>query len=228
MTNIVLIEDNEQLQKYITEYLSAYGFETHVLQDYDKVLDTIGAVAPKLILLDITLPKFDGFYYLKLIRKHYTIPIIVISARSEESEQIRGIDMGADDYVTKPFSIGVLLAKMNAVLRRTMDQTAGEITVGPLSLHSDSMRVKCGEMSAELSKNEFRVLRMLMRNVSQIVTREQLLEELWDDTSFVDDNTLTVNMTRVKKKLAELGLTSAIQTKRGVGYVLEAASSSDA
>ncbi|PWW05172.1 DNA-binding response OmpR family regulator [Paenibacillus cellulosilyticus] len=227
MTNIVLIEDNEQLQKYITEYLSAYGFETHVLQDYEKVLDTIGAVAPKLILLDITLPKFDGFYYLKLIRKHFTTPIIVISARSEESEQIRGIDMGADDYVTKPFSIGVLLAKINAVLRRT-DQTANEINVGPLTLYSDTMRVKHKDISAELTKNEFRVLRVLMKNVSQIVTREQLLEELWDDTSFVDDNTLTVNMTRVKKKLAELGLGSAIQTKRGVGYVLDGTSSPDA
>jgi DNA-binding response OmpR family regulator len=164
---------------------------------------------------------------LKLIRKHYTTPIIVISARSEESEQIRGIDMGADDYVTKPFSIGVLLAKINAVLRRA-DQAASEIIAGPLTLYSDTMRVKHKEQSAELSKNEFRVLRLLMKNPAQIVTREQLLEELWDDTSFVDDNTLTVNMTRVKKKLAELGLSSAIQTKRGVGYVLDGAASADA
>ncbi|WP_308637149.1 response regulator transcription factor [Paenibacillus silvisoli] len=235
MTKIVLIEDNEQLQKYICEYLSAYGFEPHVLTDYDAVLETIEAIAPKLILLDITLPKFDGFYYLKLIRKRFATPIIVISARSEESEQIRGIDMGADDYVTKPFAIGVLVAKINAVLRRT-DQIAAaaaahanEIVSGPLVLCGDTMKVRVKDgMQAELSKNEFRVLRLLMKNVSQIVSREQLLEELWDDTSFVDDNTLTVNMTRVKKKLAELGLGSAIQTKRGVGYVLDTAHSPDA
>ncbi|RAP73503.1 response regulator transcription factor [Paenibacillus montanisoli] len=228
MTKIVLIEDNEQLQKYICEYLSAYGFEPHVLTDYDAVLETIDAIAPKLILLDITLPKFDGFYFLKLIRKRFTTPIIVISARSEESEQIRGIDMGADDYVTKPFAIGVLVAKINAVLRRS-DQAANEIVSGPLVLCSDTMKVRVKEgLSAELSKNEFRVLRLLLRNASQIVSREQLLEELWDDTSFVDDNTLTVNMTRVKKKLAELGLGNAIQTKRGVGYVLDTAHSPDA
>ncbi len=222
MNNILLIEDNEQLQKYICEYLSAYGFETNVLEDYDAVLETIDRLAPKLILLDITLPKFDGFYFLKLIRKRYTIPIIVISARSEESEQIRGIEIGADDYVTKPFAIGVLLAKINAVLRRT-DTTSNKLVFGRLTLSSDTMKVKYKDASAELTKNEFRVLRLLIKNASQIVSREQLLEELWDDSSFVDDNTLTVNVTRVKKKLADLGLSNAIHTKRGVGYVLDAA-----
>lgn len=236
-TNILLIEDNEQLQKYITEYLSAYGFEAHVLQNYDAVLDTIAALAPKLILLDINLPKFDGFYFLKLIRTRYTTPIIVISARSEESEQIRGIEIGADDYVTKPFAIGVLVAKINAVLRRTEPSSQSqpqpsstELTYGPLSLCTDTMRAKHnGSATAtELTRNEFRVLKLLMKSAGQIVTREQLLEELWDDTSFVDDNTLTVNVTRVKKKLAELGLGSIIGTKRGVGYVLDQTSGPDA
>lgn len=227
MNKILLIEDNEQLQKYICEYLSAYGFEAHVLEDYDVVLETIERVAPKLILLDITLPKFDGFYFLKLIRKKYSVPIIVISARSEESEQIRGIEIGADDYVTKPFAIGVLLAKINAVLRRT-EPVSHELTFGPISLCGDTMRVKHNDQSAELTKNEFRVLKLLLKHASQIVTREQLLEELWDDTSFVDDNTLTVNVTRVKKKLADLGLSHAINTKRGVGYVFDLANGPDA
>lgn len=227
MINLLLIEDNEQLRKYIREYLSAYGYEAHVLDDYDYVLETIERVAPKLILLDITLPKFDGFYYLKLIRKRFDTPIIVISARSEEGEQIRGIEMGADDYVTKPFSIGVLLAKINAVLRRTEQAPAGAIAAGALALDSDTMKISYRGASAELSKNEFRVLRLLLKNAAQIVSREQLLEELWDDTSFVDDNTLTVNMTRVKKKLAELGLGHAISTKRGVGYVLDPARPAD-
>ncbi len=221
MNRVLLIEDNEQLQKYICDYLSAYDFEPHIVKDYDAVLDTVASIAPKLILLDITLPKFDGFYYLKLIRKHYKIPIIIISALNDESEQIRGMELGADDYVTKPFAIGVLLAKINAMLRRT-DSQASKVTSGTFSLDEDTMSMCHQGMSVELSKNEYKVLRILMRNSGQIVTREQLLEELWDDSSFVDDNTLTVNITRVKKKLSELGLDGAINTKRGVGYALNA------
>ncbi|BAH08179.1 response regulator transcription factor [Clostridium kluyveri] len=221
MSTILLIEDNESLQKYIREYLNAYGFEVHVLNDYDTLYKTISAVSPKLILLDVTLPKFDGFYYLKLIRKQYSIPVIIISARSEDSDQIRGIENGADDYITKPFSIGVLLAKINAMLRRKAEYQKGGVSIGTLCLNEDTMRISYKEVGTELSKNEYRVLRLLMKNAGQIVSREQLLEELWDDVSFVDDNTLTVNITRVKKKLMELGLQNCISTKRGVGYVFD-------
>jgi len=220
MNNILLIEDNEQLRKYISEYLEAYSFKTHILDDYDAVIETISAYSPKLILLDINLPKFDGFYYLKLIRKHYRIPIIIISARSEEGEQIRGIENGADDYITKPFSIGVLLAKINAMLRREAEQQKSVISIDGIYLNEDTMSVSFKGTGTELSKNEYRVLRLLMKNAGQIVSREQLLEELWDDVSFVDDNTLTVNITRVKKKLMELGLQNCIETKRGEAFPL--------
>lgn len=224
MNRILLIEDNEQLQKYICDYLNAYDFEAHILQDYDAVLETIEKTAPRLILLDITLPKFDGFYYLRLIRKKYNIPIIIISALNDEGEQIRGMELGADDYVTKPFAIGVLLAKINAVLRRSEAQAPPNITAGELSVSEDTMNLQYRGMTCELTKNEYKVLRLLIKNAGQIVTREQILEELWDDAGFVDDNTLTVNMSRVKKKLSELGLESAVVTKRGVGYVLDPAS----
>lgn len=227
MSKILLIEDNEQLRKYISEYLEAYGYDVEVLEDYDAVLPTISALAPKLILLDINLPKFDGFYYLKLIRKHHNIPIIIISARSEEAEQIRGMENGADDYITKPFSIGILLAKIKAMLRREAEQQKSVISIAALCLNEDTMSVAYRNKGTELSKNEYRVLRLLMKNVGQIVSREQLLEELWDDVSFVDDNTLTVNITRVKKKLLELGLQNCIETKRGVGYVLDPAAVQD-
>lgn len=221
MNNILLIEDNEQLQKYITEYLSAYGYSVLLLTDYDAVLDTVEAVVPKLILLDITLPKFDGFYYLKLIKKRFDIPIIIISARSEEAEQIRGIEGGADDYITKPFSIGVLIAKINALFKKIDSRNNGNISIGSLKLSSDTMEISYNNICTELSKNEFKVLRLLIKNAGQIVTREQILEELWDDSSFIDDNTLTVNITRVKKKLQEIGLGDVILTKRGVGYVFD-------
>lgn len=202
--------------------MEAYNFTTKVLDDYDAVLETISAYNPKLILLDINLPKFDGFYYLKLIRRHYKVPIIIISARSEEGEQIRGMENGADDYITKPFSIGVLLAKINAMLRRE-EQQESIIAICGIYLKEDTMSISYKGAKTELSKNEYRVLRLLMKNAGQIVTREQLLEELWNDVSFVDDNTLTVNITRVKKKLIELGLQNCIETKRGVGYVFDAA-----
>lgn len=221
MSNILLIEDNEQLQKYITEYLSVYGYAAHLLNDYDAVLETIEAVSPKIILLDINLPKFDGFYYLKLIKKRFDIPIIIISARSEEAEQIRGIEGGADDYITKPFSIGVLIAKINAIIKKTDSRNKDSINIGNLRLSPDTMQISRNGFCTELSKNEFKVLRLLMKNAGQVVTREQILEELWDDSSFIDDNTLTVNMTRVKKKLNEIGLGDAILTKRGVGYVFD-------
>jgi DNA-binding response OmpR family regulator len=225
MNKILLIEDNEQLQKYITEYLFAYGYTAHLLKDYDAVLETIEELSPKLILLDITLPKFDGFYYLKLIKKRFSIPVIIISARSEEAEQIRGIEGGADDYITKPFSIGVLIAKINAIIKKSDNRNNDNINVGYLKLSSSTMQISYNGFCTELSKNEFKVLQLLMKNARQIVTREQILEELWDDSSFIDDNTLTVNMTRVKKKLNEIGLGDAILTKRGVGYVFDAACS---
>lgn len=220
MNDILLIEDNTQLQKYICEYLNAYEYNVHIIEDYDSILDSIYKLSPKLVLLDINLPKFDGFYYLKLIRKHYDIPVIIISARSEEGEQIRGMESGADDYVTKPFSIGVLLAKINAVIRRTWNSTnIDELSYGGLRFQNDKMRITYGDNSVELTKNEFKVLQLLVKNAGEIVTREELLEELWDDVSFVDDNTLTVNVTRVKKRLLEIGLSNSIVAKRGVGYV---------
>lgn len=220
MHNILLIEDNIQLQKYICEYLTAYEYNPVVLADYDAVIETINEITPKLILLDITLPKFDGFYFLKLIKKHCDVPVIIMTARSEEAEQIRGIEGGAYDYITKPFSVGVLMAKINSLLKKTGD-SEGALKVGGLMLLADSMSVEYGALSTELTKNEFRILWLLMKKTGQIVTREQILEELWDDTNFIDNNTLTVNVTRAKKKLQEIGLNNVILTKRGIGYVLD-------
>jgi DNA-binding response OmpR family regulator len=220
MNNILLIEDDIKLQKYITEYLSAYDYNILTVDDYDCVIERLEETSPRLIILDINLPKFDGFYFLKLIRKKYNIPVIILSARSEEGEQIRGMNLGADDYITKPFSVGILLAKINALLRRVDEysETAG-LTQGDLILVDDNMNLKYKEKTLELSKNEYRILKILIKNSGKIVTREELLETLWDDTTFVDDNTLTVNVTRVKKRLSDLGLENIIVTKRGIGYV---------
>ena len=220
MSNIFLIEDDEKLKRYISEYLEAYDYKVTLIDDFDKVMETIELIKPSLIVLDINLPKFDGFYFLRLVRKKYNTPVIILSARSDEGEQIRGMELGADDYVTKPFSVGILLAKINALLRRALQYAEStDMSSGELSLIHSSMKLKYKEDIFELSKNEYRILNMLMKNKGNVVKREELLEELWDDTLFVDDNTLTVNITRVKKKLSELGLENIIVTKRGVGYV---------
>lgn len=224
--NILLIEDDIKLKKYISEYLQAYDYNVETIDDFDNVMDRVKEVNPNLIILDINLPKFDGFYFLRLIRKIYTTPVIILSARSDEGEQIRGMELGADDYITKPFAVGILLAKINALLRRINEYKETEIdeyeinkSNDELSLIHESMKVKYKDVIVELTKNEYRLLNILIRKKGEIITREEMLEALWDDVSFVDDNTLTVNMTRVKKKLSDLGIENTIVTKRGVGYV---------
>lgn len=220
MNKILVIEDDIKLQKYIKEYLSVYDFEVSIIEDFDDVIGQVQRFNPQIILLDINLPKFDGFYFLRLIRKNHKTPVIILSARSDEGEQIRGMELGADDYMTKPFSVGILLAKINAVLRRVNnDIESNDITCGKLVLFDESMKLQYEDTVLNLTKNEYKILKILLKNIGNVVSREDLLEALWDDTIFVDDNTLTVNITRVKKRLNELGLENMITTKRGVGYV---------
>ncbi len=220
MENILLIEDNLQMQKYVSDYLIAQDYNVKILEDYDNILEEVKNFNPKLILLDINLPKYDGFFYLKLIRKHFDLPIIILSARSDESEQIRGIENGATDYITKPFSINILLAKINALFQREKEKVKNEsnIQIGDLVIESGSFKVTYKENEIDLTKNEFKILLVLVKSLGEVVSRNKLLEQLWDDTTFVDDNTLTVNVSRLKKKLQEVGLEEVILNKRGVGY----------
>ncbi|MBU3171566.1 response regulator transcription factor [Clostridium estertheticum] len=220
MNKILIIEDDLKLKKYMQEYLNAYDYKTILLNDFDNVLEDVQHIEPNLIILDINLPTFDGFYFLKIIRNKSNVPVIIVSARSEEGEQIRGMELGADDYITKPFGMGILLAKVNAVLRRTNNVvTTEDFNICGLTLNSDSMRLVFEEKIVDLSKNEYKLLKLFMSNCGKVITREELLETLWDDTDFIDDNTLTVNITRVKKKLKDLEAKNSIVTKRGVGYV---------
>ncbi|MBZ9633912.1 response regulator transcription factor [Clostridium sp. FP1] len=220
MNKILIIEDDLKLKKYMQEYLNGYGYDTMLLNGFENVLEDVQYIDPNLIILDINLPTFDGFYFLKIIRNKSQVPVIIVSARSEEGEQIRGMELGADDYITKPFSMGILLAKVNAVLRRTNNVADTEdFNAGGLTLLHDSMRLKFEEKIVDLSKNEYKLLKLFMSNDGKVITREELLETLWDDTAFIDDNTLTVNITRVKKKLKDLKAENSIVTKRGVGYV---------
>lgn len=218
---ILLIEDDVNLIKYIEEYLSAYDYCVETIKDFNDIHKKIFEGKNDLILLDINLPKFDGFYFLKLIRKKLNVPVIIVSSRGEEAEQIRGMDLGADDYITKPFSIGILLAKINAVLRRTSGINENVIEVNKVKLYCESMELRTDNECMSLSKNEYKLLKVFFINYEKVVTREELLEELWDEDEFVDDNTLTVNITRLKKRLKENHIQLTIETKRGVGYVLK-------
>ena len=221
MRSILIIEDDRNLRKYMKEYLSAYDYEVETVEDFDNVISQVENSSYDLILLDINLPKFDGFYFLKLIRKNMKIPVIIVSSRSEEAEQIRGINLGADDYIIKPFSMGILLAKINAVLRRAYDISENIIEVKNLKLRCESMELVSGDKIITLSKNEFKLLKKFFLNYNKVIKREELLEELWDEDEFVDDNTLTVNITRLKKRLNKEEIHLTIETKRGIGYVIK-------
>ncbi len=218
MEKILLIEDTLQMQKYISDFLTQQGYIVKVLEDYDNVVKEIEDFKPSLVLLDINLPKYDGFFYLKLIRKNFSIPVIILSARSDESEQVRGIENGATDYITKPFSINILLAKINALFQR-LETDSSIVAVSDLVVDNQLLNVKYKDKVVDLTKNEFKILSVLIKNKNAVVSRNELLEQLWDDTSFVDDNTLTVNISRVKKKLQDIGLDDVIVNKRGVGYI---------
>lgn len=219
MKKILIIEDDVSLIKYVKEYLTEYDYLVQVVTDFDNVKEQVMSIAPDLVLLDMNLPRFDGFYFLKSIRNVSDVPVIIVSARNSDGEQIMGMNLGADDYVTKPFSMGILLAKINAVMRRVNTEKSDVINVNDITLICSNMQLKAGGRTIELSKNEYKLLRIFMSNYNKVVPREKLLEELWDDTDFVDDNTLTVNMTRLKKILCEAGVKESIVTKRGVGYV---------
>lgn len=222
---ILLIEDDLKLREYVSEYLRAYDFESYVIKNFKDVIGEIDNINPDLILLDINLPEFDGFYFLKVIRKKYNIPIIITSAISEVGEQIRGMELGADDYITKPFPIGILIAKIKAIMRRKNEYNEENELIVSLNenekiiLENSSMKLLYKGKKLELAKNEHKILKLLIEKIGQVVTREELLETLWDETTFVDDNTLTVNVSRLKKKLEGIGLKNIISTKRSIGYV---------
>jgi DNA-binding response OmpR family regulator len=225
MYKLLIIEDDEKLQSLLKEYLEKYGYCVSTITDFRDIERQFEKVHPDLVLLDINLPCSDGYYLCRSIRRKSCVPILIISARSGEMEQILGIESGADDYIVKPVNPEILLSKIKAVFRRYSGEYSGkggpELSICGFSLDESTFRMTWRNRFSELSKNEFKLIRKLAGKKDRIVTREELLEELWDDSTFVDDNTLTVNVTRVKAKLAELGLTDVIRTKRGAGYLFD-------
>ncbi|HEM6290576.1 TPA: response regulator transcription factor [Streptococcus suis] len=222
MQRIFLVEDDKTISQLVAKNLINWGYQVQEVQDFQTVLDQIRDFQPHLILLDIGLPFFNGYYWCQEIRKTSRVPIMFLSSHDQPMDIVMAINMGADDYVTKPFEMTVLLAKIQGLLRRTYD-FVGEQSVlrfEEISLDLKTMQVSYGQVVEELTRNEFQILRVLFEHGKEVVSREELMRELWNSDIFVDDNTLSVNIARLRKKLAELGLPDLIMTKKGVGYGL--------
>ncbi|AGK54506.1 response regulator transcription factor [Bacillus sp. 1NLA3E] len=224
MYKILLIEDDPQLCELIKENLEQYGYEVHLPDHFSNIEEKFAQVTPDLVLLDINLPYYDGYYLCRCFRKQSNVPILMMSARSHEMDQIMAIELGADDYITKPFTFEMLQSKLKATVRRVYGEYAVKETntlcVGSLCIDAKSLTLTYGGNKVELSKNEYKLMKKLMEHNGEFVSREELIEEVWDSVTFIDDNTLTVNMTRIRHLLLELGGNHVVKSKRGVGYRL--------
>ena len=224
MYKLMLIEDDVQLSKLIQENLERYGYAVYQPNNFMNIVDEFMRIKPDLVLLDINLPYYDGFYMSRVFRKQSNVPIIIISARNQEVDQILAIELGADDYITKPFTFELLQSKIKATIRRVYGEysTSESINtcVGGLCIDAKTLTLTYQGEKVELSKNEYKLLRILMENHGNFVSREELIEEVWDVVTFIDDNTLTVNISRIKHLLTSLGFHDIIKSKRGVGYML--------
>lgn len=220
---IFIVEDDKKIAKLLADTLRKYQYDVAIVEDFDRVTEESLAFNPHLILLDINLPSYDGYYWCRQLRQHTTCPILFISARSGDMDQVFALENGGDDFITKPFHYEIVLAKIRSHLRRTFgeyapSQSERTVKIGALQLYIERMELHIRENNVPLQKKECVILELLIDAAPKIVSREKLLEELWDDQSFVDENTLNVNMTRVRKKLADYDIKSTIETVRGAGY----------
>ena len=223
MFKVLIIEDDIKIREIILENIQKWGYDGLVVQDFNKVIENFTEYQPHLVLMDINLPAFDGFYWCGKLREISKVPIIFISSRNSNMDIIMAVNMGGDDFVQKPFSLEVLLAKVNAMLRRTYSYVDVEVNVlehQGVVLNLKDNCVLYQNQKLELTKNEFKILYMLMKNNGKVVSRDEIMRKLWEDESFVDDNTLTVNINRLRKDLADMGLEDYIKTKRGQGYII--------
>lgn len=222
MKRIFIIEDDQLLRVELAKLLEAYGYTCEVSNAFERIIEVALSAKADLILLDINLPYYDGHHICREIRKQSDVPIIVVTSSSSDMDELMSMNLGADDFVTKPYNKQILLARIAAVLKRT--QAKGEIEQiiehKGVILYPAKSVVAYEGVQTELTKNELRILSILMHHRGEIVSRDEIMEELWQSEEFVDDNTLTVNVNRLRKKLDEIGAVSFIQTKRGQGYII--------
>ncbi|MGM0125257.1 DNA-binding response regulator [Enterococcus sp. AZ194] len=223
MAKVMIVEDEAVIRQLLMEELEKWQFTSFGTTNFNQVFEDFEREDPQLILLDINLPVYDGYYWCQKIREVSKVPIIFISSRNTNMDMIMAMNMGADDFVTKPFQLDVLIAKINALLRRSYNYVENSnemMTHNGITLNVDNGSMEINGEMINLSKNEYRLLYILMKQHGKILTREKLLRALWDDERFVDDNTLTVNINRLRKKIQQAGLENYIETKVGQGYIV--------
>lgn len=223
MYKIAVIEDDLTIAKTISEHLGKWGYDVTYVTDFQNVANQVMSLEPQLVLLDIMLPFYNGFHWCNEIRKFSKVPIVFLSSASDNMNIVMAMNMGGDDFIAKPFDLHVLTAKVGALLRRTYS-FHGQVHVlehKGVVLNLNDATLTHRQHKVELTKNEFRMLQLLMENPGRVVSRDEMMQRLWESDQFVDDNTLTVNMTRLRRKLEEAGLAQWIVTKKGLGYLVE-------
>ncbi len=222
MFNVLVIEDDQSLFTEIKERLEQWSYDVYGIENFEKVMDEFSQVQPELVIIDIQLPKYDGFHWCRMIRTHSNVPIIFLSSRDHPTDMVMSMQLGADDYIQKPFHFDVLIAKIQAILRRVYNYNSESVqlkTWNGATVDFEKNMVSNQQGTIELTKNEIYILKALLDKKNRIVTREELIHQLWDDERFISDNTLTVNVNRLRKKLDEIGLGAEIETKVGQGYI---------
>ncbi|WP_461817075.1 response regulator transcription factor [Faecalimonas sp.] len=222
MYKLLIVEDDMMIAKILESHLEKWGYEVKCITDFEKVYQTFLDFAPHLVLLDISLPFFNGLHWCGEIRKVSKVPIVFISSASDNMNIVMAINMGADDFVEKPFDLNVITAKIQALLRRaySFQGSVNVIEHKGVVLNLNDASVSYEEKHLELTKNDYKILQFLLENVGKIVSREEIMVRLWENEEFIDDNTLTVNVTRLRKKLETIGVKEFIITKKGIGYMI--------
>ncbi len=219
---ILIVEDDEAIAQTEKEHLEKWNFLVRCASDFKGIVSEVADFTPDLILLDVKLPYYNGFYWCSEIRKFSKVPIIFVSSADDDMNIVMAMDMGGDDFISKPFALSVLTAKINALLRRSYSFT-GQMNLlehKGLRLNLADAEIFYGEKSAQLSRNEFKILQLLMEHAGKMVSRDTIMMQLWESDSFIDDNTLTVNVARIRKKLNDIGAIDFIITKKGIGYLV--------
>jgi len=222
MRKIIIVEDDDVIREELQSFLERYGYEVKAPLDMDKIINYIESENAELILLDINLPMYDGYYICREIRKTSEVPIIIVTSRDSEVDELMSMNLGADDFVTKPYNTEILLARITNILKRTYGniKNSNILSYRDFDLNLSNATVIYKDKSLELTKNEVKILSFLINDKGSIVKRDSLMEYLWKSEYFVDDSTLNVNINRLRKKLEEIGIENPIETRRGMGYIM--------
>ena len=222
MKKILIIEDDEKIRSELETFLNKNGYETKTIVNFENTIEDALNEKTDLILLDINLPYADGEYICKEIRKNSDVPIIMVTSRDSEIDELISLNYGADQYVTKPYNIQILLAKIAGLLKRNQfNNTNDKIELEKFILNTSSRYVENGDKKIELTKNEYNIIYYLSLRKGKLVSRDEIMDYLWESESFIDDNTLSVNIKRIRDKLEEIGAKDSIETRRGQGYILK-------